>query len=120
MVPGYPTLRGPQHPPELVDHVRRLGLAGVDLAARFLEENGVTDGRVDTVWDAIALHTSGGIWRSPVYQRRRPPESGIALEGVGIDISGGPEELPPGYAERVPSPTPSRPGAWPTRPLRRR
>ena len=51
--------------------------------------------RVDTVWDTIALHMS------PVYQRRRAPEIGIAMGGTGIDVLGGPDALPPGYADRV-------------------
>ncbi|MFD3925640.1 HD domain-containing protein [Streptomyces sp. NPDC058614] len=75
---------------------------GADIAARFLEENGVTDHRVDTVWDAIALHTSQ-LRRSPVFLRRRPVEIAIALNGVGIDAGapGGPDQLPPGFADRV-------------------
>lgn len=80
---------------------QRFEVAGADFAAEFLEQRGVTDGRVDTVWEAIALHTSYTYQMSPVYQRRRAPEIGIAQAGIGIDVLGGPDALPPGYADRV-------------------
>ncbi|GAB3450615.1 HD domain-containing protein [Actinophytocola sediminis] len=82
---------------------QRFEVAGADLAARFLEEHGVTDRRVDTVWEAIALHTSPQLHESPVFQRRRPIEIGIAQTGIGIDIGGpdDPDQLPGGFAERV-------------------
>ncbi len=73
---------------------------GADVAARFLEDNGVTDARVDTIWDAVAAHTIGFI-ESPVFQRRRPPEIRIAVQGIGIDVGGAPTDLPPGYADLV-------------------
>ncbi|NEW36978.1 HD domain-containing protein, partial [Nocardia cyriacigeorgica] len=37
---------------------QRFEVDGADYAAEFLERNGITDARVDTVWDAIAGHTS--------------------------------------------------------------
>lgn len=82
---------------------QRFEVAGADLAARFLEEHGVTDRRVDTVWEAIALHTSPQLHESPVFRRRRPAEIGIAQTGIGIDIGGPdhPDQLPPRFAERV-------------------
>ncbi|TMR95740.1 HD domain-containing protein [Nonomuraea basaltis] len=80
---------------------QRFEVAGADFAARFLEERGMTDGRVDTIWDGIALHTTYTISRSPVYQRRRPPEVIITTNGIGLDLFGRPEDLPPGYADRV-------------------
>lgn len=80
---------------------QRFEVAGADFAARFLEERGVTDRRVDTVWDAIALHTSPQFHESPVFRRRRAPEIGIAQDGIGIDVVGGPDPLPPGYPDRV-------------------
>ncbi|MFE0100495.1 HD domain-containing protein [Streptomyces sp. NPDC059009] len=83
------------------DDRQRFEVAGADLAARFLEDNGVTDTRVDTVWDGIALHTSPGFASSPVHRHRRPPEIGIGQHGILLDIEGGPDDLPPGYASRV-------------------
>ncbi|MFQ6393281.1 HD domain-containing protein [Nocardia sp. KC 131] len=79
---------------------QRFEIDGADYAAVFLEENGVTDSRVDTVWDAIAAHTSG-FSDSPVYRRRRPAAVWIAVEGIGLDVGGSPADLPPGYADRV-------------------
>jgi hypothetical protein len=82
---------------------QRFEVAGADLAAQFLEGHGVTDRRVDTVWDAIALHTTQHLHESPVFRRRRPNEIGIAQTGIGIDLTGpdDPDQLPPGFAERV-------------------
>jgi hypothetical protein len=82
---------------------QRFEVAGADLAARFLEQHGVTDRRVDTVWEAIALHTSPQLHESPVFRRRRPTEIGIAQTGIGIDVGGpdDPDQLPPGFADRV-------------------
>ncbi|WP_063020833.1 HD domain-containing protein [Nocardia niwae] len=73
---------------------------GADRAARFLEDNGVTDARVDTIWDAVAAHTSG-FTDSPVWRRRRPPETWIAVDGIGVDVGGAQADLPPGFAELV-------------------
>ncbi|WP_228838569.1 HD domain-containing protein [Nocardia amamiensis] len=55
---------------------QKFEIDGADYAARFLEDNGVTDARVDTIWDAIAAHTAG-FTDSPVWRRRRPPETWI-------------------------------------------
>lgn len=82
------------------DTDQRFEVAGADLAATFLEQHGVTDHRVDIVWDAIAQHTSAHFHDSPVYQRRRPMEIRIARTGIGIDL-GGDGALPPGYADQV-------------------
>ncbi|MGC4766188.1 HD domain-containing protein [Micromonospora sp. DT46] len=80
---------------------QRFELDGADFAARFLEERGVTDRRVDTVWDAIAMHTTRSFRDSPVFQRRRPPEIGIAQTGISIDLMGVNSPVPPEYADRV-------------------
>lgn len=80
---------------------QRFEVAGADFAASFLEERGMTDSRLDTIWDGIALHTTYTLTRSPVYQRRRPPEIALTTNGIGLDLFGRPEDLPPGYADRV-------------------
>ncbi|MEV0293742.1 HD domain-containing protein [Nocardia sp. NPDC050710] len=85
---------------EIANGSQRFEMDGADYAAQFLEGNGVTDARVDTIWDAIATHTSG-FTGSPVYRRRRPPEAWIAVDGIGLDVGGSPADLPPGYADRV-------------------
>ncbi|WP_062992829.1 HD domain-containing protein [Nocardia anaemiae] len=85
---------------EIADGDQRFEMDGADFAAKFLEDHGLTDGRVDIVWDGIAAHTTG-LSESPVYRRRRPAEIWIAVSGIGIDIAAGPGDLPPGYADRV-------------------
>ncbi|AXK85090.1 HD domain-containing protein [Nocardia farcinica] len=85
---------------EIANGSQRFEFDGADYAAEFLERNGVTDERVDVVWDAIAWHTTG-FGDSPVYRRRRRPEMWITVEGIGIDVAGGPADLPPGLADRV-------------------
>ncbi|BCK55733.1 HD domain-containing protein [Nocardia wallacei] len=79
---------------------QRFELDGADYAARFLEDHGAPDTLIDTVWDAIAAHTSG-FTASPVYRRRRPAESWIAVHGIGIDVAGTPGDITPDYADRV-------------------
>lgn len=79
---------------------QRFEVDGADYAAEFLESQGVTDDRVDIIWDAIAAHTTG-LSGSPVYRRRRPAAIWVAVDGIAIDIGGGPQMLPPGYADRV-------------------
>jgi hypothetical protein len=72
-------------------------VAGADLAARFLEANGVTDGRVDAVWDAIVLHTTQRVvypvwtlvgeqeWRAyHEAHKRRLPSTVFVPHGLGI------------------------------------
>ncbi|MEU8199748.1 HD domain-containing protein [Streptosporangium sp. NPDC049046] len=93
------------------DTGRRFEVDGADFAARFLEQHGITDARVDTVWDGIALHTSKGLHDSPVFARRRPPEIAIAQNGIGIDLLRGPGDLPAGYADRVHAVYPRHGGA---------
>jgi hypothetical protein len=96
---------------ERADTGQRFEIDGADFAARFLEKHGITDGRVDTVWDGIALHTSYGLHQSQVFARRRPPEIAIAQDGIGIDLTGGPDQLPAGYADRVHAVYPRHGGA---------
>ncbi|MEU2092889.1 HD domain-containing protein [Nocardia beijingensis] len=79
---------------------QRFEIDGADYAARFLEDNGVTDARVDTIWDTVAAHLSG-FTDSPVWRRRRPPETWIAVDGIGVDVGGAPTDLPPGFADLV-------------------
>ncbi|MFE6861538.1 HD domain-containing protein [Nocardia sp. NPDC057668] len=79
---------------------QRFEVQGADYAAQYLESRGITDERVDIIWDAIAAHTTG-ISDSPVYQRRRPAEIWISVAGIGLDIGGEPDDLPPGFADAV-------------------
>jgi hypothetical protein len=90
---------------------QRFEIDGADFAARFLEKQGITDSRIDTIWDGIALHTSSGFHQSPVFISRRPPEIAIAQTGIGVDLTGSSGQLPTGYADRVHSAYPRHGGA---------
>ncbi|AFU01095.1 HD domain-containing protein [Nocardia brasiliensis] len=79
---------------------QRFEIDGADDAVRFLEQHGMSDARADVIWDAIAAHTVG-FTASPVYRRRRPAETWIAVDGIGLDVGGSPAALPPGYADLV-------------------
>ncbi|MER5351033.1 HD domain-containing protein [Kitasatospora sp. NPDC002551] len=74
---------------------QRFELDGADLAVRFLREEGVASDRREVVWDAIALHMD-----REIAERKRPEIALVAL-GAGFDLGGGPNRLPPGYADRV-------------------
>lgn len=69
---------------------------GADAAARFLRDHGVPEARVNTVWQAIALHTSVGL------AHRFGAEQAVAQMGISADIVGTDRHmLPPGFADRV-------------------
>lgn len=85
---------------ERANGTQRFEIDGADFAAEFLEAQGVRDERVDIIWDAIAAHTTG-LSDSPVYRRRRPAAIWIAVTGIGLDVGGGPGDLPPGFADLV-------------------
>ncbi|MFC9872006.1 HD domain-containing protein [Nocardia salmonicida] len=85
---------------ERANGTQRFEIDGADFAAEFLEARGVDDERVDIVWDAVAAHTTG-LSDSPVYRRRRPAAIWIAVTGIGLDVGGGPGDLPAGFADLV-------------------
>ncbi|GAB3029099.1 HD domain-containing protein [Mycobacterium bourgelatii] len=58
----------------------RFEVEGADLAAALLTEHGYDRATVDTVWEAIALHTSFGI------ADRRGPVCYLVNSGVGMDF----------------------------------
>jgi HD domain len=75
---------------------QRFEVDGADAAVRFLREQGISDERVTTVWQAIALHTSAGL------ANRFGPEQSVSHFGIALDISGIEKELlSAGFAERV-------------------
>lgn len=75
---------------------QRFELDGADAAADFLRSKGVDEARVQTVWNAVALHTSDGI--AP----RFGIVEGLMQMGTGADIVGLKRELlPDGFADRV-------------------
>ncbi|MET0135159.1 MAG: HD domain-containing protein, partial [Kibdelosporangium sp.] len=61
----------------------RFEVTGADIAARFLEENGVARTTVDSVWEAIALHTSIGI------ASRRALLCRLTAAGTALDFGDG-------------------------------
>ncbi|MDT5334806.1 MAG: hypothetical protein QOD90_311 [Mycobacterium sp.] len=75
---------------------QRFEVDGADAAARFLREHGISDERVVTVWQSIALHTSLGL------AHRFGPEQAVSHFGISLDISGSEKDLlSTGFAERV-------------------
>jgi len=75
---------------------QRFEVEGADAAARFLREHAVSDDRVSTVWQCIALHTSVGL------AHRFGPTQSISHFGIALDIDGREKGLlPGGFADRV-------------------
>jgi hypothetical protein len=78
------------------DGDQRFEVDGADGAARFLHAQGISDYRVTTVWQTIALHTSVGL------ADRFGPEQSVSYFGISLDINGIETGLlSPGFAERV-------------------
>ena len=68
---------------------QRFEVDGADAAAEFLQDKGVPKESIEVVWDAVALHTSGGI-----VERKRP-EIALVSAGAGADVVGfGIDQLP--------------------------
>ncbi|TPG35057.1 HD domain-containing protein [Mycolicibacterium hodleri] len=78
------------------DGDQRFEVDGADAAARFLRAHDVDAARINTVWTAIALHTSVGV------AHRFGPIPAAAQMGISADIVGTLRDaLPKGYADRV-------------------
>ena len=60
----------------------RFEVDGANAAADFLRQRGISERDVETVWTAIALHTTPGI---PQYMR---PEIALVTAGVEMDVLG--------------------------------
>jgi hypothetical protein len=75
---------------------QRFEVEGADAAARFLREHEVSEDRVMTVWQSIALHSSVGL------AHRFGPEQAVTFSGISLDIDGFEKGLlHDGFAERV-------------------
>lgn len=75
---------------------QRFEVDGADAAARFLREQGLTEDRVATVWQSIALHTSIGLGH------RFGTEQAVCHSGIDLDVVGAQKDrLPTGFADRV-------------------
>jgi hypothetical protein len=74
----------------------RFEVDSANAVRQFLELHGVPVGRIQTAWDAIALHTTPGI---AAY---KPLEVELLYNGVGLDVLGiGYERFPEDLRENV-------------------
>jgi len=74
----------------------RFEIDGANEARRFLEQRGVPEASVMTVWEAIALHTT------PEIPRYKQPEVALVQAGVELDVLGqGFSEVPAAAREDV-------------------
>jgi hypothetical protein len=60
----------------------RFEVDGANAARDFLRGHGISEGDIETVWNAIALHTTPGI---PEFMR---PEIALVQAGAGMDVAG--------------------------------
>jgi hypothetical protein len=60
----------------------RFEVDGANAARQFLEQHGIDEAAIDTVWDAIALHTTLGITKF------KKTEVDLIFNGVGLDVMG--------------------------------
>lgn len=60
----------------------RFEVDGANAARDFLRGHGVSQGEIETVWNAVALHTTPGI---PEFMR---PEIALLQAGAGMDVAG--------------------------------
>lgn len=68
--------------PRYCSQCERFEVDGADCAARFLRSHGIAQSDIDTVWTAIALHTTPGI---PQHMK---PEIALVTAGVEMDVLG--------------------------------
>src|ERR1700742_967446 len=60
----------------------RFEVDGANAARDFLRGHGISESDIETVWNAVALHTTSGI---PQYMR---PEIALVQAGAGMDVAG--------------------------------
>jgi len=74
----------------------RFEIDGANEARRFLEQRGVPEESVMTVWEAIALHTT------PEVPRYKQPEVALTQAGVELDVLGqGFDDVPAAVRDEV-------------------
>ena len=74
----------------------RFEVDSANAVRQFLERHGVSASRIQTAWDAVALHTTPGI---ATY---KPLEVELLYNGVGLDVLGiGYEKVPEDLRSRV-------------------
>jgi hypothetical protein len=74
---------------------QRFEVDGADRAAEFLTAQGLPSADIETVWEAIALHTSGGI------AERRGPICELTRSGIGLDFGRGAEIVAQDQADAI-------------------
>src|SRR6201999_4326524 len=60
----------------------RFEVDGANAARDFLQGHGISQADIETVWNAVALHTTPGI---PQFMR---PEIALLQAGAGMDVAG--------------------------------
>jgi len=81
----------------------RFEVDGANAARQFLTAHDLPEERIQTVWEAIALHTTPGI---PPYMR---PEVAVLYSGVLLDVLGrGYDQFPPGLRDEIVAAYPRR------------
>ncbi len=73
----------------------RFELQGADLAADFLRGEGFAEGRIDRVWEAIALHTT------PQIPERRGAVARLVARGIAMDFGFGVDAVSDELAEAL-------------------
>lgn len=64
------------------DSQLRFEVDSANAARNFLEQHGISERDIETVWNAVALHTTPGI---PQFMR---PEIALVQAGAGMDVAG--------------------------------
>jgi HD domain len=77
------------------DGEQRFEVQGADLARGFLVEHGLDESAAREIWQAIALHTSGGI------AERMAPLIALTRAGIGVDFGARAEIVPDPFAEEI-------------------
>jgi hypothetical protein len=81
----------------------RFEVDGANAARQFLTSNHVPEDQIETVWAAIALHTTPGVTQ---YMR---PEVALLYSGVGLDVLGrGLQQFPADLREKIVAQYPRR------------
>lgn len=74
----------------------RFEVDGANAARQFLSHHKLPDDKIQTVWDAIALHTTPGI------THYKQPEVALLYTGVGLDVLGeGYKDFPEDVREKI-------------------
>ena len=77
------------------DRGDRFEVDGADIAVEVLRTNGLDEPGADTLWQAIALHTSPGI------AERRKAEVSVTRRGIAIDFGGDAAPVAAEFADAV-------------------